>query len=87
MTCKEIGDAFDDILDADKNGSIWLILPDIPIIEVPDMNGAMLLPSALYSKVAGVLKPGVKHINAFYVLYVIIVLSFLVFLFIMSTIF
>ena len=87
MTCKEIGDAFEDILDADKNGSIWLILPDIPIIEVPDMNGAMLFPSAFYSKVAGFLKPNMKHVNAFYVLYVIIVLSFLVFLFLMSILF
>ena len=87
MTCEDIGKAFEDILDVDKNGSVWLILPDIPIIEVPDMNGAMLLPSALYAKAVGFVRSDLKHINAVYALYVFLFLLLLVFLFLMSILF
>ena len=87
MTCSEIGNAFEEVLDTDKNGSVWLVLPDIPIIEVPDMSGAMLLPSAFYSKIIGFLKPDLKHLNAIHVLYMLICLLFAVFFIIMSILF
>ena len=87
MTCEDIAKAFEEVLEADKNGSIWAVLPDMPIIEVPDMSGGLLYPTVLYAQAVGFLRPNIRRLDAFYALYVFLFLLLLASCFLMSTLF
>ena len=87
MTCEDIAQAFEEALEADKNGSVWAVLPDMPIIEVPDMSGDLLYPTVLYAKAIGFLRPNIRRLDAFYALYVFLFLLLLAFLFLMSVLY
>ena len=76
LTVKEVGDAFENALAADDNGSVWVAFPDVPTIKYPEMGIFFLLPIIAYGKVMALCRPEWKRINGMYG----IIFSLLVFL-------
>ena len=63
MTPLDIGNAFDQILQEDENGSAWVVFPDLPTFQYPDFNNQLLVPMILFVKMIAFFKPDLRRLN------------------------
>lgn len=87
MTSFDIGNAFDQALEEDENGSAWVVFPDLPIFQYPEFNGSLILPMILFLKIVNFLKPGLQRINGRYLALGLFVTVFVMLFIILQIIF
>ena len=68
LTIEDVGNAFDQALDADENGGIYVVFPDAPIIRYPELNQLFLIPVIAYAKLLSLFRPEWKRVNGIYAL-------------------
>merc|ERR1712226_739351 len=44
LTVKEVGDAFEQSLEADANGGVFMVFPGVPVIQFPELNQLFIIP-------------------------------------------
>ena len=62
----DVGDAFEQALDTDDNGGVFIVFPDTPIIKFPELNQLFVIPVIAYAKLMGLLCPHWKSIDGVY---------------------
>ena len=72
----EVGNAFEQSLDTDDNGSIWVVFPNVPAIKYPEFNKWLRTPVILYAKIVAVFCPQWKRIDGLYGVPVLLLLFF-----------
>ena len=86
LTIGDVGDAFEQALDADENGGVFIVFPDTPIIKFPELNQLFVIPVIAYAKLLRLCCPHWKRIDGVYALpllfLLICVLLYLLFCFI-----
>ena len=87
MTPLDIGNSFDQTLEADENGSAWIVFPDVPVFTYPDFNNSLLIPMILFVKLVAFFKPDWQRINGRYVAAALLMLMFLFLYILMAIIF
>ena len=68
LTVEDVGDAFEQSLDADQNGGVFVVFPDVPIIRYPELNQIFIFPMIAYAKILSICCPKWKHVNGIFVL-------------------
>ena len=79
MTPTKIGNTLDQVLDADENGSDWVVMHNLQIFQYPELNGTFLIPMILFVKFLSLFRPGLKRINGRYRAIGMLMISFLIF--------
>ena len=77
LTVEDVGNAFDQALDADDNGGVYVVFPDVPIIKYPELNQIFIVPVIAYAKFISLCRPGWKRINGIYAITFSIFIIFL----------
>ena len=83
LTVQDVGNAFDEALDADDNGGVFVVFPNAPTIKYPELNQLLIFPIIAYAKLLGLCFPQWKRVNGIYG----IPLFFVIMLFIIYLIF
>ena len=83
----EVGDAFDEALNVDDNGSAWAIFPDIPMFNYPEMGALLLYPIVIYGKIISKIRPKWTRINGMNALYIMLLSTLIFFYIIVSILF
>ena len=83
----EVGDAFDEALNVDDNGSVWAIFPDIPMFNYPEMGALLLYPMVIYGKFITMIRPKWTRINGMNALLIMLLFSLIFFYIIVSILF
>ena len=79
LSVEDVGSAFEQVLDADNNGGIFVVFPDVPIIKFPDLNEIFLIPLITIAKIIFLLCPTRNWIKGSYILCLIFLLAFFLF--------
>ena len=79
MTVEDVGDALEEAIDADDNGSIFMVFPDSPIIKFPELNQLFLGPVIIYAKLVSLCFSQWKRVDGIYALFVTILFLLAVF--------
>ena len=87
MTPLDIGNGFDQILEEDENGSAWVVFPDLPVFQYPELNNLFLLPMVLFVKLIAFLKPDLQRVNGRYAATAMFIAMFLIIYIILALIF
>ena len=87
MTPLDIGNGFEQILEADDNGSAWVVFPDLPVFQYPELNNLFLLPMVLFVKLIAFLKPDLQRVNGRYAATAMFIAMFLIIYIILALIF
>jgi hypothetical protein len=83
----EVGDAFDEALNVDDNGSAWAIFPDIPMFKYPEMGALLLYPIVIYGKIISKIRPKWTRINGMNALFIMLLSTMIFFYIIVSILF
>ena len=83
----EVGDAFDEALNVDDNGSAWAIFPDIPMFNYPEMGALLMYPMVIYAKIIAMIRPKWTRINGMHGLFIMLISVMLFFYVIFSILF
>ena len=83
----EVGDAFDEALSVDENGSAWAIFPDIPMFSYPEMGALLIYPMVIYGKIIAMIRPKWTRINGNNSLFIMLLCSMIFFYAILSILF
>ena len=73
LTVKDVGNAFEEVLDVDKNGGVFIVFPDAPLIGFPELNQIFILPVMIYSKLVALCFPKWKMVNGTYAIPIVII--------------
>ena len=87
LTVEEVGNAFEQSLDADDNGSVWIVFPDAPATKYPEMSKFFLLPIILYAKIVAMCRPEWRRINGLYGIPLLLLVVFCILYLFLCTIF
>ena len=87
LTIKDVGDAFEESLDADKNGAAYVVFPDVPIIDYPELNSLFIFPIIACAKIISICFPTWNRINGIYFIPLCLMIMFLVFYILLFLIF
>jgi len=79
LTIQDVGNAFDETLEADENGGVFLVFPDAPIIKFPELNKIFILPIIAYAKLVGFCRPQWKRVNGMYGIPLFFLIIFFIF--------
>ena len=74
LTVEDVGDAFEQALDADDNAGVFIVFPDTPLIKFPEMNFLLIIPVIAYSKLVALCCPQWQRINGIYAVPVLFLL-------------
>ena len=77
LTLEDVGNAFDEALDADDNGGIYVVFPDAPTIKYPELNQLFIIPVIAYAKLMSLCRPEWKQINGIYALPIVFLLIYM----------
>ena len=77
LTIKDVGDGFDQALDADENGGIFVVFPDAPTIKYPEPSLFFMIPVIAYAKLISLCRPEWKRINGIYAMPLSLLIIFL----------
>ena len=66
LTIEDVGNAFDQVLDADEYGGVFVVFPDVPVIKYPELNRLFIIPVIAYAKLIALCRPEWKRINGIY---------------------
>ena len=72
LTVKDVGNAFEEVLDVDKNGGVFIVFPDAPLIGFPELNQIFILSLMIYSKLVALCFPKWKIVNGTYAIPMVI---------------
>ena len=86
LTVKDVGNAFEEALNADKNGGVYIVFPDIPIIEYPELNTTFILPLIAFARLASLCVPKLNRINGISVILLLLTITFFIFYIFVSSI-
>jgi len=78
LTVKDVGNAFEEALIADKNGGVYVVFPDIPIIDYPELNTNFILPVITFAKFVKPCFPKLKRINGISIIFVFLTTAFFI---------
>ena len=87
LTIKDVGDAFDESLAADRNGAAYVVFPDVPIIDYPELNSLFIFPIIGFAKIVSICFPTWNRINGIYFIPLLLMIVFLVFYILLFLIF
>ena len=87
LTVEDVGNAFDQALEADDNGGVYVVFPDVPIIKYPELNQLFIIPVIAYAKLIALCRPEWRHLNGFYALPFLLSFIYLIFYVIFCNIF
>jgi len=87
LTVEEVGNAFDEALDADDNGGVFMVFPYVPIIKFPDLNQLFIIPVIAYAKLMSLCRPEWKRVNGVYGIPFLLFVMFFVLYFLLWFIF
>ena len=79
LTVKDVGNAFEEALIADKNGGVYVVFPDTPIIDYPELNANFILPVIAFAKFVKLCFPKLSRINGISIIFVFLTTAFLIF--------
>ena len=83
LTVEEVGNAFEQALEADTNGGVFMVFPDVPVIQFPELNQLFIIPVIAYAKLISLCRPQWGRVNGIYglpfALLIIFVLLYLLF--------
>ena len=79
LSVEDVGSAFEQVLEADDNGGIFVAFPDVPIIKFPDFNKIFLIPLITIAKLIFLLGPTRSWIKGSYIICVLFFLTFFLF--------
>ena len=68
LTVEDVGDAFEQAIDADDNGGVFMVFPDSPIIKFPELNQLFIFPVLIYAKLFSLCFSQWKLVNGMYAL-------------------
>ena len=83
LTVEDVGDAFEEAIEADDNGGVFMVFPDSPIIKFPELNQLFIIPVILYAKLLSIGFSHWKRVNGMYALPIsilIVLVTFYLFL-------
>ena len=86
LTVEDVGNAFEEALIADKNGGVYIVFPDIPIIDYPELNKISILPVIAFAKFASMLFPKLNRINGMSAILFLLTVAFIIFYIFVSSI-
>lgn len=66
LTVEEVGNAFDQALEADSNGGVFMVFPDVPVIQFPELNQLFIIPVIAYAKLISLCRPEWGRVNGMY---------------------
>ena len=79
LTVEDVGNAFDEALDADDNGGIFMVFPDTPTIKFPELNKLFIFPIILYAKLVALCRPQWNRVNGIYGIPFLFLIIFFIF--------
>ena len=66
LTVEEVGNAFEQALEADTNGGVFMVFPDVPVIQFPELNQLFIIPVIAYAKLISLCRPQWGRVNGIY---------------------
>ena len=66
LTVEDVGNAFEQALEADDNGGVFMVFPNIPVVKFPEMNQLFIFPLIAYAKLVSICRPEWKRMNGIY---------------------
>ena len=87
LTVEDVGNAFEQALEADDNGGVFMVFPNIPVVKFPEMNQLFIFPLIAYAKLVSICRPEWKRINGIYGLPFLLLVIFIIFYFLLWLIF
>merc|ERR1711997_752247 len=66
LTVEEVGNAFEQALEADTNGGVFMAFPDVPVIQFPELNQLFIIPVIAYAKLVSLCRPQWGRVNGIY---------------------
>jgi len=79
LTVEDVGNAFEQALEADDNGGVFMVFPNIPVVKFPEMNQLFIFPLIAYAKLVSICRPEWKRINGIYGLPFLLLVIFIIF--------
>ena len=81
LKVEEVGDAFDQSLEADANGGVFMVFPGVPVIQFPELNQLFIIPVIAYAKLISFCRPEWGRVNGMYGLpFAFLIIFFLLYL-------
>ena len=81
LKVEEVGDAFDQSLEADTNGGVFMVFPGVPVIQFPELNQLFIIPVIAYAKLISFCRPEWGRVNGMYGLpFAFLIIFFLLYL-------
>ena len=87
LTVQDVGSSFEQVLDADQNGGVFIVFPDVPLIKLPDLNQIFMIPWLILAKLVILICPKWNRLNGSYILWILIAFIFLLLHMLISLIF
>ena len=87
LTVEDVGNALDQALEADQNGGVFIVFPDAPVIQFPEVNKLFIIPLIAWSKLIAWGRPEWKRVNGIYAIPCIILITFVIFYILLCLIF
>ena len=78
LTVEDVGDAFEQVIEADDNGGVYIVFPDVPLVKFPEINSLFIIPVIAYSKLIALFCPQWKRINGAYAIPLVFFLMFFI---------
>ena len=66
LTVEEVGNSFEQALEADTNGGVFMVFPDVPVIQFPELNQDFSIPVIAYAKLISLCRPQWGRVNGIY---------------------
>lgn len=77
LSVQDVGSSFEQVLDADHNGGVFIVFPDVPIIKLPDLNQIFMIPLLVFARLLVLINPKCNRLNGSYILWILIAFMFL----------
>ena len=84
LTIKDVGNAFDESLEADDNGGVYVVFPDTPLIKYPELNEVFMIPLIAYAKFVSICGPNWKRVNGIFFIPLFCIILFCIFYIVLS---
>ena len=79
LSIEDVGIAFEQVLEADENGGVFVTFPGVPIINFPDLNEIFIKPLITIAKIIFLFCPTGNRIKGSYILCILFLLIFFLF--------
>ena len=78
LKVQDVGIAFEQAINADDNGGVFIVFPDVPIVKLPELNKIFMIPLLTFANILILISPYWKRLNGSYLLWILILFIFMI---------